>query len=134
MIRNKRRLATCLLILCALATGFAVWSRYFAGPMVRGAIWGTKLGYSEANYQTTRKRAEAIIAALASWKAKHNALPATLEELVPSELPRIEPPLVGKGVWEYGRRTDSYELGFFIGPLYESDTYDSARGAWTVDR
>lgn len=131
---KRSRLIRALAILVALAVAAGVWSRYFAGPMVRATIWGTKLGYSEADYKKTRERAEAIIAALARWKTSHGNLPVTLEELVPSELPRIEAPLVGKGVWEYGRRTDSYELGFFVGPMYESDTFDSAKGAWTVDR
>ncbi len=131
---TRRRLLSVPVMFCILAAAFGIWSRYFAGPMVRGKVWGTKLGYSEADYKSTRERADKIIAALARWKAAHNALPVTLEELVPSEMPRIDAPLVGKGVWEYGRRSDSFELGFFIGPMYESDTYDSARGAWTVDR
>jgi hypothetical protein len=136
---DKRRKTFAWIVVVVGLFGVAVaYSRYFARPLVRNAFWsgtGGLLEYSQARYDTTRQRAAAIIAALDKWKATHGQYPVTLEELVPSELPRVDPPLVGKGVWEYGRLgPDVFELGFFVGPLYESDQYHSGKGAWMMDR
>lgn len=132
---TRQRLAAGLILTVAIVGAGAAWSRFLAGSMVRGAVWGSKLGHSEADYKTTRERAEVVIAALERWKAKQGRYPVTLEELAPSELAHVDPPLVGKGVWEYGRpQADAFELGFFVGPTYESDQFHSATGKWTVDR
>jgi len=131
----RRRLIRLLIVFVGVVAAGAVGTRFFAGPQIRGAVWGSKLGHSEADYKVTRERAETVIAALERWKARQGRYPVTLEELVPSELPRLDPPLVGKGVWEYGRpQAEVFELGFFVGPVYESDQYRSSTGKWTVDR
>lgn len=131
----SRWLVRGVILACAVTGALAIWSRYLAGPMVRGAVWGSKKGHSEADYKATLERAEVVIAALERWKVKQGRYPVTLEELVPSELARVDPPLVWKGVWEYGRpRADAFELGFFVGPTYESDQYRSLTGKWSVDR
>jgi hypothetical protein len=90
--------------------------------------------YTQARYEATRERARALVAAVEQYKLVHGDYPQTLEGLVPEVLPRIDPPLVGDGVWQYTRREGGFRLTFFVGPIYEGDHYDSARGTWHVDR
>jgi hypothetical protein len=95
----------------------------------------TRHTYSHEAYEVTKARANALIAALESRRRKHGEYPEGLEELVPGELPSIQRPIVGEGLWEYRRiAPDRFALYFFVGGLYESDQFDSARGDWYVDR
>jgi len=77
----------------------------------------------------------AIVAALDRWKRAHGEYPERLEDLVPSELPALDMPQVGEGLWHYQRIAPTrFKLKFFVGALYEGDSYDSDEGTWYVDR
>jgi len=119
-----------------LIGAFAVFFALTWKSVVHQWLWGPpQLTYTETGYQTTRERGAEIVAALEKWKATRGEYPADLAELVPIELAAIEPPLVGHGWWQYKRiAPDRFELRFFVGRIYESDWYDSAKAAWQVDR
>lgn len=121
----------------ALAVGFgAFWFLTWKNPVLHNRIWGpAQLRYTEQAYAETQQRGERLIAALKAWRGVRGEYPATLNESVPGKLPSIELPLVGHGAWTYERvAPDRFGLKFFVGPTYESDSYDSDKGTWYVDR
>jgi len=107
----------------------------------RGQLLGLVLGngllipYTDERYRTTVQTGDEIIAALERWRAAKGDYPDTLSALVPSELPELKRPQVGSGRWEFAHPAPGqFELGFFVGPIYESDLYESTKGEWHVDR
>ncbi len=111
---------------------FATWRH----PLLHKMVWGPALlKYSDAAYETTKSRAAALVAAIEAYKQSRGGYPERLDDLVPAFATTIEPPIVGDGKWTYTRvSADRFQLGFFVGPIYEGDGYDSARGTWYVDR
>jgi len=83
-----------------------------------------------------RQQAARIVSAIAAYKAESNALPATLEALVPGHLARADLALVsGAGTaypYEYHVTSiDSFELTFrYSGPGINRCTFESRRGSW----
>ncbi len=83
-----------------------------------------------------RQQAAQIVSAIAAYRAESNALPATLEALVPRHLARADLALVsGSGTaypYEYHVTSiDSFELTFrYSGPGMNRCTFESRQGSW----
>ena len=120
-------------VLAAVVTVWIVSGGFYYG--IGLAHRPVRFAYSQAAHEGTRTRAAAIVAALERWQRTHHEYPERLEDLVPGELPALEKPQVGDGVWQYTRLFPGrFTLSFFVGPLYEGDHYDSDTGSWYVDR
>lgn len=124
-----------------------------AGVLLIASI---KAGQVHAEWFLARGRdqiAPEVIAALDRYHARHDAYPATLDELVPEELPRVRQPHIGWLDWDeevftYTELGDSFLLEF-SGPLWVQCAYsppyqeeraeaeaagERLEAAWTCER
>jgi hypothetical protein len=91
---------------------------------------GVHLACTEAN--AIAARGDVIVRAIADYRDAHQgALPATLDDLVPSELPALPPVTIGSGHWYYQHNGTTYWFGF-QGPLAWMYEYVSDRGTWNL--
>jgi hypothetical protein len=81
-------------------------------------------------------RGNKIVAAIESYKKDKAHYPTDLEELVPTYIAKIEPPVAGNGVWKYRL----YENGAVFELTFEDDSdykpscfYRSDEGTWYLD-
>jgi hypothetical protein len=132
--RSRRLVLAAVLIAAPLAIflGAFVFGLYQTLGLVSGRLL---LDNSPEQYAETRVRAQGVLDALDEYHTSRADYPSTLAELAPAFLPDARPPLVGKGKWEYKRVGPShFVLRFFVGPTYESDTFDSQEQRWDTDR
>jgi hypothetical protein len=86
------------------------------------------------NAAQSRERGQVIVDAIHRYHKDRGEYPASLDDLVPSQLQVVEQPTVGDRRWTYTRPdTDRFILDFFVGPIYEHERYDSKIGSWKVD-
>lgn len=88
---------------------------------------------TDAEYRHARASAERLVAALGEYHAAHSAYPPALADLVPEFMAEV-PALTGpKPLWDYGAAEDGFWLSFWVGPMYETDSYRPSQG-WYMDR
>lgn len=59
----------------------------------------------QGSLEQSKEVGAAIVEGLEMYRARHGTYPATLEELVPEYIPRVEPPTWGLERWRYRRFT-----------------------------
>ena len=123
-----------LLVVGAIALWLCVGGIYGLTALLWGHNPTTLVPATPERSQETMRRADQIVAALERWRARNGEYPASLDQLVPAELPAIPESVVGDRKWKYSRiAPDHFVLEFFEGPIYEGSSWDSARGSWYVD-
>ncbi len=76
-----------------------------------------------------------IVSAIEQYRVDTGLYPVSLDQLMPKYLPKIEPPVAGRCVWQYKQDTRlGFTLGYHVGPMYEEDTYVGAGKRWRIVR
>lgn len=89
---------------------------------------------TDERLEETRERANTILAEIESFKTRTGAYPASLADIVPSDLAALQQPTVGMYRWEYQLDAKKrFVLKFFVGPMYQKEWYEGAAGHWFVD-
>jgi len=86
------------------------------------------IAISERQVVATKKTADLVIASIERYRSAHGALPESLDQLVPEQLPRV--PTARYGSFMYQADSHDFTLGFPI-ELFMVDTYDSKTKQWS---
>jgi hypothetical protein len=79
--------------------------------------------------ETAEKAAVQVIAAIERYQSAHGALPASLDQLVPEQLPKLPTARKGRNFWYHADSSD-FSLNFSM-PIMMVRTYDSKTKKWS---